>query len=246
MFGRSNRERKGNRGEVLPERNEGLPDSRTRNGLCPRCGKLSNFRYKGDLPLTFDYERHTINNQGQPVYDAIDRVTSLFCMHCNHGLAVVEEQWIGDKPAREGGNSGSVTYRGVHWWPLPEANPSSDIPADIANALAEASTCFSAHCYRASVVMSRRTLEAITSDQGETSGRLVDRLSNLSSKNVLNPTLSDWAKEVRLVGNTGGHFDPMSPVSKDDAEQILSFTRELIKYLYELPAELQRRRQSSP
>lgn len=172
MFGRSDRKSKGNRGEVLPERNEGLPDSRTRNGLCPRCGKLSNFRYQGDLPLTFDYERHTIDNQGQPVYDAIDRVTSLFCMHCNHGLAVVEEQWIGDKPAREGGNSGSVTYRGMHWWPLPEANPSSDIPSDIADALAEASTCFGAHCYRASVVMSRRTLEAITSDHGETSGRL--------------------------------------------------------------------------
>jgi len=34
---------------------------------------------------------------------------------------------------------------------------------------------------------------------------------------VGHPTLSDWAKEVRSVGNAGAHFDPLDDVSLADA-----------------------------
>jgi hypothetical protein len=40
----------------------------------------------------------------------------------------------------------------------------------------------------------------------------------------------------------GAHFDPIETVSKEDAQQLLSFVRELLRFLYELPAELARRR----
>ncbi len=94
--------------------------------------------------------------------------------------------------------------------------------------------------------MARRTLEAITVDRGETKGTLAERLKALGAKGVLHPTLSDWAREVRLVGNTGAHFDPMDQVTVQDAQQLVNFIRELLKYLYELPAELRRRRSPSP
>ncbi|GMU26329.1 MAG: hypothetical protein AMXMBFR16_12340 [Candidatus Uhrbacteria bacterium] len=87
-------------------------------------------------------------------------------------------------------------------------------------------------------------MEAITVDKGETQGTLADRLNALGAKGVLHPTLSDWAKEVRLVGNVGAHFDPMQQVTVEDAQQLVNFIRELLKYLYELPAELNRRRSS--
>jgi hypothetical protein len=45
-------------------------------------------------------------------------------------------------------------------------------------------------------------------------------LKNLAARGLLLPTLADWAKEVRLVGNIGAHFDPMDTVSKDDAEKL--------------------------
>jgi hypothetical protein len=90
--------------------------------------------------------------------------------------------------------------------------------------------------------MSRRTLEAITVEMGETKGSLAERLKNLSEKGVLHPSLSEWAKEVRLIGNKGAHFDPINEVSTDDAKQLLTFIKELLKFLYELPAELNRRR----
>jgi hypothetical protein len=247
MFSRwSKPQRKGPQGEVLPEENEGLPDSNLPSGLCPRCGKQSSFENLGSLPVTFQYDSHILGHDGKPEYEHLNRVTSLLCRHCRQGVAVVEEQWIGDSPTRKGHSGGVITYRGINWWPLPEANLSPDVPSAIASVFAEATKALYANCPRASAVMARRTLEAITADKGETSGTLATRLQALAGNNVLHPTLADWAKEVRLVGNVGAHFDPIQKVSMEDAQQLLSFLRELLKYLYELPAELAKRRTSSP
>jgi hypothetical protein len=94
--------------------------------------------------------------------------------------------------------------------------------------------------------MARRCLEAITVDQGENAGTLKNRLERLATRNVLHPSLVEWSNELRLVGNVGAHFDPISDVSQEDARQLLNFLRELLKYLYELPAALTRRRNASP
>lgn len=116
------------------------------------------------------------------------------------------------------------------------------MPAEIAEAFKEAARALHAECPRASAVMARRTLEAITVDKGQTTGDLGGRLKNLAATGILLPTLADWAKEVRLVGNVGAHFDPIKSVSKNDAQQLVTFVRELLKYLYELPAELAKRK----
>lgn len=243
MFNSFLGKRRGNRGEVLPEDNKDLPDSHCPSGLCPRCGKQSSFENAGSLPVTINYDTYSVDYEGHRSHDSTDQVTSLICRHCNQGVVVVEEQWVGDVPVRENKRGGgTVTYRGIHWWPLPESQLSSDIPTEIAEAFAEASTALMAQCPRAAVVMARRTLEAVAADKGETKGTLAQRLDALNSKGILHPHLSEWAKEVRLIGNIGAHFDPIREVSVEDARQLFSFVRELLRYLYELPAELARRR----
>lgn len=236
---------KGDRGEDLPPPHEGLPDSSHTGGLCPRCGKQSSFQNIGSLPITFE-STYIIDHTGRQEPLFLDRVTSLICSHCGHGVAVVEEKWIGDHPAREGMKEGGVeSYHGISWWPLPEIKLPKDVPSEISSAFAEAATALYANCPRASTVMARRALEAITVDKGETSGNLVTRLRNLATKNILQPTLADWADEVRLVGNVGAHYDVINQVERDDAQQLVKFVRELIRYLYELPADLARRRQGA-
>jgi Domain of unknown function (DUF4145) len=246
MFGNTKPKPKGARDEILPEENEGLPDSSRPSGLCPRCGKQSSFEKAGSLPVTFDYETYTQGQDGISRHDATDVVTSLICRHCRQGVVVVEEQWVGDHPKRKGRFGGVISYRGIHWWPLPDTKRSPDVPNEIAGAFAESITALSANCPRASAAMARRTLEAITVERGETKGTLAERLNALGTKGILHPTLSDWAKEVRLVGNIGAHFDPIQQVSMEDARQLVDFIRELLKYLYELPAELARRRSPQP
>ena len=92
--------------------------------------------------------------------------------------------------------------------------------------------------------MSRRTLEAITNEKGETSGNLYKRIKSLLEKGILDKNLGDWANEIRLIGNNGAHFDPINDVEKEDANQIILFIEELIKYLYIMPAEIAKRRKS--
>lgn len=243
MFFSDKPKRKGSQGEVLPDQNEGLPDSTLPSGLCPRCGKQSSFENIGSLPVTFDYESYLQDREGHLHHDTLTQVTSLICRHCKQGVVVVEEQWVGEQPRAKGLRSGgTIHYRGIHWYPFPEMNPSPDVPSDIAAVFSEAVRALAANCPRASATMARRTLEAIAVEKGETSGVLADRLNALSAKDILHPSLAEWVKEVRLVGNAGAHFDPMQPVSSKDAKQLVDFIRELLKYLYELPAELKRRR----
>lgn len=243
MFGRKTTT--GKRGEPLPENHEGPPDSTNPAGLCPRCEKQSSFDYVGSLPLTFDggYILGRGDEGNTPTFT--ERSTVLICRNCHQGVAVLEEQVIGGKRAGER-RSGTITWKGFHWWPLVGSTVHKAVPTEIADTFHEAVLALSANCPRAAAVMARRTLEAIAVDQGETSGTLAQRLSKMSSRGLLHQTLADWAKEVRLVGNVGAHFDPMQTVAHEDARQLIDFIRELAKFIYVLPFELKERRRSTP
>ena len=93
--------------------------------------------------------------------------------------------------------------------------------------------------------MARCALEGIVVDKGETKGSLAQRLKNLADRGVLLPTLADWSKEVRLLGNDAVH-DLAVDVSMEDAKQLVEFIRELARYIYVLPHELQKRLAKKP
>jgi hypothetical protein len=236
----------GKRGEPIPENNDGEPDSATQAGLCPRCEKQLSFHIFGSIPLTFDGGRMIGRGDepDEPTYT--ERATVLICHHCKQGVCVLEEKWIGGRRWTEKQGGGNIIWQGFHWWPYPGVTSHKAIPLAIADAMHEATLALSANCLRASAVMARRSLEAIAVDQGETKGALADKLKNLATRGLLQPTLAEWAKEVRLVGNTGAHFDPITVVDSDDAKQLIEFVRELAKYLYVLPYELQARRAAKP
>jgi Domain of unknown function (DUF4145) len=235
---------KGKRGEPLPERHDGAPDSDRPSGLCPRCEKQSSFKFVGSLPLTFS-ENLTIEPSGDTSARFYERAAVLLCHHCRQGLVVLEEEWIGDHRSAEGvGGGGTISWRGFHWWPVAGASFHEAIPESILSAFNEAIRALSAECPRAAAVMGRRTLEALAADKGESDGPLSTRLRRLADRGLLHPSLVDWANEVRLVGNSGAHFDPLSDVSLEDARQLVELVRELAKFLYVMPFELNERRQS--
>ncbi len=241
MFKNFMKNKKGQREEELPQDHDGLPDSNTPYGLCPRCNKQSSFDILGNLPATFASGFIT-GPSGQNSRPLIDRVTSMECRNCHQPVIVIEQEFVDDTPSNKNHSGGYINYRGLFWWPFQGMELSSDVSEVIQKILQEAKITFSAQCYRASAVMSRRTLEAITVDKGESDGVLAKRIQNLISKGILDKNLGDWATEIRLIGNTGAHFDPINDVEKEDANQIILFIEELIKYLYFMPAEIARRR----
>jgi hypothetical protein len=249
IFDRSERET-GDRGEDLPKSNPDTPpDSSDPSGRCPRCGRVSNFEPLGDLPLTSG--GHVLQRpDGTTERDVLDRVSAFRCRGCNQAVAVVEEQWIGDHPGREGiGGGGTVHYQGIHWWPPPgSADLDASIPPTIREAYSEGLRALASRAPRAAAVMFRRSLEAIVEDRGGTSAKqalnknLAAALREMVTEGTLDANLADWAAEIRIVGNVGAHFDPLKTVTDEEADSLAKLLRALLEYLYELPARIQRSR----
>lgn len=244
MFNFIPKSKKGQRGEDIPEDNTGLPDSNTPYGLCPRCNKQSSFEIIGSLPATYN-SSFIISPNGQRNRTLIDQVTSMECRNCHQPIVVIEQEYVGNIPSNEKNAGGYINYRGLFWWPFQGIILTPEVPETIQKILKEAKISFSAQCYRASAVMSRRTLEAITVAKGENNGILANRIKSLITKGVLDKNLGEWATEIRLIGNSGTHFDPIKDVDKVDAEQIILFIEELIKYLYVMSSEIAKRRKKS-
>ena len=240
FFGK-NKTETGVRQEVLPESNEEYPDSHRPYGLCPRCNKQSSFDVLGALPATYN-AFYSVAYSGEREQLLMDRVTSLNCRNCQQPTVVFEEQFTGDLPSREQKFGGVISWRGFFWWPFLNVHSVKDVPEEVTAVLQEAKTCYSAQCFRASAVMARRTLEAIIADKSASAKTLYEGIKNLKELEIIEKNLLEWATEVRLIGNSGAHFDPIEVVTKDDTRIVILFIEELVKFIYVMPAELARRR----
>jgi len=233
--------------DLTSEERRLLPDSEHPTGLCPRCGVQSSFDVRDAGPVSWDHRIEVVAddvNPGEPL--DTQRLSVLVCRSCKQGVVVVEQMYD-VKPTDAHISSGrKISHKGIHWWPLPAADLPKTVPGDIADSFAEAVRSLSGNCARAASVMARRTLEVIASNKGAKGKDLSQRLQNLAQNGLLPPMLAEMAKEVRLVANVGAHYDPVQHVSRQDAWDLIEFVREVIKYLYEFPAKLEKRRNPEP
>ncbi len=204
------------------------------------------------IPLTFT-GLQIANRDGSAEPDPAERVNAMFCMGCGQASAVVEEKWVGQQPWRQGGRSGTIRWRGVHWWPpLAISGITDAVPQPIRSCFEEGLRCLSAGAPRGAAVMFGRTLEAIVRDKGSPEAVTAMEKNNLATglrvmadEHAITPDLAEWAKEIRLARNVGGHFDPMDDVDVAEAEDLSKLLRSLLVYLYEVGAQIRRARGSA-
>ena len=228
-------------------RHSGLPEIAHMEGLCPRCRKQSSFEMVGEHPLGFGKAQFTDSLAGRTT-GVEERVGVLHCRNCRQRVLVVEKAKYGKQLFSGATNMPEirpVEWRGVHWWPPVRSSIHKAVPEAIGLALQEAETTLAANCYRASSIMARHALEAVVAHQGGSGKSLADGLKSLVSANKLQANLADWATEVRLVGNAGAH-NPLAPVPREDAQDLVSFMHALVEYLYVLPHDLDERRKRKP
>ena len=229
--------------EIMPEPNEGLPDSSRISGLCPRCNKQCSFETTHHIPINLvRRQTNAVLNTGERKPTHNQQCSPLICNYCKQGTVVIEELLINGKKEKGNETAGTISWRGIYWWPLPNSNIDNSIPDEIANCFDEANRAKNANCLRASAVMARTTLEAITDEQGFNKGKLYERLKNMKEEGKLNNILAEWAKEIRLIGNDGAHFDPIKNVSTEDSDDIINFTSELLNHFYVYPSKISKRR----
>ena len=246
IFG--NKQKKtGERGEELPLDNEGFPDSRLPHGLCTRCNKQSSFDIISTTPISFNGSIYSSSVNGyrdnQVKRDHEDQVTILECRNCHQRMIAIEEKYINDEPKRIASiDGGYISFRGFFWWPLNSLRNNDEIPREIDLAFQEGVTCLAASCPRAAVAMFRRTLEAIVVEKGFQKKTLYKSLVEMFHENSLPRTFEDWINEIRLVGNSGAHYDPIEVVDLKDAKDMQNFIEEIIRHLYIIPNQLNKRR----
>lgn len=218
--------------EVDPDR---LPTSDDPNGLCPRCGRLSNFALRTSHAVTSG--PMIPPNLVRP---PIDVMAVLECFGCQQCTVVIQRN-----VASEGS---APRYEGIHWWPAPGATDlDPEVPEPVGSAFAEGMRALSANCPRAAAVMFRGMLATVVQDKGSDAAKkapnLHQQLKAMEQEGTLHPSLVEWATEIRLVGNAGAHFDELAPVDRAEAADLARLCRQLINVVYETPARIRRARQ---
>jgi len=163
-------------------------------------------------------------------------------MGCNDCLIVVEEMVRG---AQAGGIP--AVYKGIHWWPTPGSTDlDPDIPPDVGSAYSEGMRALSVKAPRAAAVMFRGMLAQLVMDKGSDTAKakrnLFDRLEQMSTDGSLHPSLIEWAREIRVLGNVAAHPDSLDPVSEQEAADLGRLCRQLLNVIYEVPARIMRAR----
>ncbi len=112
----------------------------------------------------------------------------------------------------------------------------ADIPEQIINIFDEAVECYSNHCFIASGMMIRKTLEAICDDKGASGGNLHQRLESLNKIIVVPKELSEGMLVLKLLGNDAAHIvaKEFDQIGREEIEISIEFTKEILKATYQL------------
>jgi hypothetical protein len=140
---------------------------------------------------------------------------------------------------REGDGTGAI----LHAYPPETVDwDATNLPAQVLDAFQEAILCEANECYRASALMTRRTLELVCADQGAEGSTLVKRLQALGEKAVLPEALLLGLNHLRLLGNDAAHVDARDyeEVGQPEMRLALDVAKELLKAVYQLDSLMSR------
>jgi len=148
----------------------------------------------------------------------------LVCRACNEFFVAINDEY-----SEEG-----------YWevvYPIPRRTASEEIPEPIKSEFEEANLCFAIGAYRACVAMCQIALEALWRDKEASS------IKDLEERGVISSVLRQKADEIRLWGNVAKHEPIPDAVSKEDAEQLLTYLEILLNDVYVEPKRLGRLKQ---
>jgi hypothetical protein len=124
---------------------------------------------------------------------------------------------------------------------IPEADRArhlvGHLPEDVARYYAGAVRALDAGIPDAAAVQLRRTLEAAAAARGVTKGVLVARIRQLITEGKITSEFGRVLDHIRKVGNVGAHAGDQE-VDEPSARRALLFTTQVLRNLFEIPAEL--------
>jgi hypothetical protein len=123
-------------------------------------------------------------------------------------------------------------------YPPPAGHELDGLPEPVSRSLEQAHRSFSTASYDACALMCRRALEAVCKNLSASGNNLAQRISDLKVKGHIDEKLHQWAHGVRLLGNEAAH-DVETPVTQEDACDILDLTEAVLLYAFTLEKKFQ-------
>lgn len=107
----------------------------------------------------------------------------------------------------------------------------------VAKLYKEARDCTSTNSYTASVMCCRKLLMHIAVSKGAKQNlKFVEYVDYLASNNYITPDSKPWVDHIKNKGNEANH--EIKLMTKEDAEELISFSEMLLKLIYEFPARI--------
>ena len=132
----------------------------------------------------------------------------------------------------QGPPEGSVLFPPAGWQRVKNVEK---VPGPIRADYDEAIRCLTAGASKAAAAMARRAAQGVCVERGADPGkRLADQIDQLGEQGELTARLVGLSHEVRVLGNSGAHpgDDGLEEVSRDEAEQAISFLEHLLSHVY--------------
>jgi hypothetical protein len=116
-------------------------------------------------------------------------------------------------------------------------NPIEHLPDDIAALYKEARNCMAVRSYTAAVLICRKLLMNIAvSQKAKENQSFMYYVDYLASQGYVPPNGRTWVDHIRTKSNEANH--EIALMFQSDAEQLISFTEMLLKFVYEFPGKL--------
>lgn len=125
-------------------------------------------------------------------------------------------------------------------WPIGVGEGSDNWPAAVKRMWKQAHDNLNNQNYDAAAVMSRSALQAVMRSQKAVGKDLYNEIEDLATKGVLPAVIQNWSHEVRQLAKPAAHPEvDEEETSPEDAEDIVEFLDFLLKYTYDVPAQIE-------
>jgi hypothetical protein len=190
--------------------------------ICPSCGVATEFTKRAT------YEKLTVPLTHFEVGE---------CNSCNF-FVLIERHYP---------RGGQEFIANIYPRPLPPpVNPRT--PDFLKPDFEEARLCYSVGAFKSAAVLARRALQLCCIEKKAPDKVLKDQIDWMLSQYIITKDISDWASEVRLVGNDSAHspkkIEENKTITSKDAEDILVLLEKFIDVLYIAPKIAEERRDS--
>jgi hypothetical protein len=113
----------------------------------------------------------------------------------------------------------------------------ANLPTDIEALYKEARNCVAIGSYTSAVLTCRKLLMNIAVSQKAAPGEsFISYVEYLADNGFVPPNGKGWVDHIRTKGNEANH--EIALMKKEDAEELISFSEMLLKFIYEFPARV--------